>query len=116
MNETATKTTELDTASIRTHTIITYALLTLGCFTGGLLSIAGVIWAYVKRGEAKGTIFESHMSNAIKTFWVGVVLAIVGFLTAMFVVGYLILLAAVIYTLYKYVKGLIKVLDNKAYN
>ncbi|MEH0742598.1 hypothetical protein H4F05_13875 [Vibrio cholerae] len=117
MNETTATMEEgaADLSSIRTHVLITYGLLLLGVFTGGLLSIAGVIWAYVKRADAKGTVFESHFSNATKTFWVSVILSILGVLTLVFVVGYIVLLAALVYSLYKYIKGIARAIDSKSF-
>jgi uncharacterized membrane protein len=35
----------------------------------GLAGIAGVIVAYVKRGDASGTWLESHFTWLIRTFW-----------------------------------------------
>jgi uncharacterized membrane protein len=34
----------------------------------------------VKKGEARGTIFEDHYSNIVKTFWWGLGLSIIGFI------------------------------------
>ncbi len=37
----------------------------------------GVILAYIKRDDARGTIWESHFANQIETFWVSLVIGIV---------------------------------------
>lgn len=47
-----------------------YGLFLFSIVTHGVTAVVGVIIAYVKRGDARGTIFESHYSNAITVFWV----------------------------------------------
>ena len=115
--------------------IICYALFIL-VFTNGLTSIVGVVLAYVKRDDARGTIWESHFNNLIGVFWTGVVffvlflaLAAVGLFgvwhsaeTDHFSAPVLILpvlwLAGVgylIWYLYRTIRGLLLALDNKAY-
>ena len=99
----------------KTNALIAYGLMVVGIFTG-VFWIVGAIWAMVKKGDAQGTIFEDHYSNIIKTFWWGLGLSILGFILAFVVVGYFILLAVWIWSIYKVVKGLAKITSNKAYN
>lgn len=106
---------DIKATNLRTHVVIAYALLLAGLVSAGLLSIAGVIWAYVKRGDANGTIYESHFKNAISTFWIGCILTIVGFFLTFIYIGWFVVLFSVILCLYKYIKGLIRALENKAY-
>jgi uncharacterized membrane protein len=49
--------------------IVVYALYLLA-LANGLTAIAGVVVAYIKRGDAKGTPYYGHFSAAITTFWV----------------------------------------------
>lgn len=49
---------------------LVYGLYLFGLVTHGLTLIIGVIVAYVKRDDARGTVFASHYSNAIMVFWV----------------------------------------------
>lgn len=99
----------------KTNALIAYVLMCLGVFTG-ILWIIGAVWAMVKKEEAAGTIFEDHYSNMIKTFWWGLGLSIVGFILAFIIVGYFVLLAVWIWSIYRIVKGLSKITSNKAYN
>lgn len=99
----------------KTHALIAYALMCCGFFTG-ITFIAGVIWAYVKKGDALNTPFYDHYNNLTTTFWVSLVLSVIGGLTAIFVVGYFIALVAGIYTLFKLIKGLARLTSNRAYN
>lgn len=99
--------------NLKTHAIISYALMLMGILSGGLLSLAGVIWAYVKRGDAQDTFVASHFANIIRTFWIAVALTVVAFLTYMFGIGVFIVIGVAIYCLYRYVKGLIRLIDNR---
>jgi uncharacterized membrane protein len=45
-------------------------VLYLVAFINGVTAIIGVIIAYVKRSDAVGTVWESHVNNLIFTFWV----------------------------------------------
>jgi uncharacterized membrane protein len=50
-------------------THVTYALFALGLLTAGVLAVAGVIIAYVKRDDFVGTYLRSHMDWLIRSFW-----------------------------------------------
>lgn len=102
-------------SAAKTNALIAYGLMAIGLFTG-IFWIIGAIWAMVKKSEAKDTIFEDHYSNIIRTFWWGIVISIVGFVTAFFVVGYFILLFLWFWSIYKVVKGIAKATSNKSYN
>jgi uncharacterized membrane protein len=52
-------------------THVTYALYALGLLTAGVIAIAGLIIAYIKADDAKGTYLEAHFSWLIRTFWWG---------------------------------------------
>ena len=99
----------------KTNALIAYGLMVVGLFTG-IFWIVGAVWAMVKKEEAQGSIFEDHYSNIIKTFWWGLGLSILGFILAFVVIGYFILLAVWIWSIFKVVKGLAKITSNKAYN
>lgn len=99
----------------KTSALIAYGLMILGLFTG-LFWLVGAIWAMVKKGEAAGSLFEDHYSNIIKTFWWGFGLSIVGFVLAFVVIGYFVLLAVWIWSIYRIIKGLAKITSNKSYN
>ena len=54
--------------SLRILALVAYALFVFA-FCNGVSAIAGVVIAYVKRDEARGTPYESHFSNMITMFW-----------------------------------------------
>lgn len=57
-------------ASLKTWAWVVHGLYVATFFTG-ITSIPGVIVAYLKRGDARGTRYESHFTYAIRTFWLG---------------------------------------------
>ena len=99
----------------RTHAIIAYVLLAIGLASGGFFTLIGVIWAYVKRGDAAQTIYYSHFENIISTFWISLVLTIVSFLLWFFGIGVLLFFAVYIFNIYRIAKGLIRAIDCKPY-
>ncbi len=66
-NSTAGGTAPSESTVQITH--VTYALFALGLLTGGLIAVAGLIVAYIKRDDAAGTYLASHYGWLIRTFW-----------------------------------------------
>ncbi|VVH65758.1 Probable transmembrane protein [uncultured Gammaproteobacteria bacterium] len=97
------------------NALIAYGCMAVGLFTG-LFWIIGAVWAMVKKGEARGTIFEDHYSNIVKTFWWGLGLSIIGFILVFIAVGYFLLIGVWIWSIYRIIKGLAKITSDKAYN
>lgn len=131
-----------DDAGLRATLLIAYGLFVLAIFNGAT-AIAGVILAYVKRGEARGTIWEGHFRNLIRVFWISAVFAgiflavilqglgglaysmfhtegnpppeLVGGLLALVPVLYLAAVIFVVWFLYRTVRGFLRVLEAKPY-
>lgn len=59
----------IDKDSNRTLTLILYVLYIIAIFSGGLLAVIALIINYVKRSDVRGSIFESHFTWQIRTFW-----------------------------------------------
>ena len=95
--------------------IIVYGLYLGALFCGGLSGVAGVVLAYVKRDETRGTIWASHFDNAIHAFWIWLALFVAGVLTSWFVIGIFVIIAAFVYFIYRTIKGLILAIDAKPY-
>lgn len=102
-----------DAETMRTATLVVYGCLAGSILTGGLTSIIAVILAYLKRGEAQGTIYEGHLSWAINTFWLSLVLSIFGMITLIVGVGLVILIFALVWFLYRVVRGGLAALERK---
>ena len=105
----------LATDENRVMAIVVYGLYLAAVVSGGIAGVAGVIVAYIKRGEARGTIWESHFDNQISAFWVWLALFVVGCLTAIFIFGFAIIGIAFLWFLYRSIKGLIFAIDSKPY-
>ena len=97
---------------LKTVTTVVYALQALS-FLWGITAIVGVIINYVKREDARGTVYESHFDWQIRTFWWGLAWFVVGVVLAILVVGVLVLFVAWIWMIYRVVKGWLKLIDGK---
>ncbi len=82
-------------------------------FFFGITAIAGVILNYLKRGEVKGTWLESHFTWQIRTFWVGLIASFVGFSLVFILIGFLILAATLVWTIYRVIKGYLLLNENQ---
>lgn len=104
----------MDTAEkkLKDLTMLVYILQAVGLFVG-LTWIAAVIVNYVKREDVRGTWMESHFDWQIKTFWIGLAASIVGWITLWILIGWLILLAVAIWSIYRIVKGWLALNDRK---
>jgi uncharacterized membrane protein len=101
-------------ADLRTLTLICYGLYLLGVING-LTTLIGVIIAYVKRDDARSTIWSTHFDNLMTVFWVSIVVFIVGALTWIFLIGFVFWFVLAIWYLYRCIKGLIRAVENRAY-
>ena len=79
--------------------------LYLGAIVFGVLAIAGVIIAYVSRKDAAAWAAD-HYRFQIRTFWIGLLYGAVGVATTFILVGWLVLIAALIWWIVRTVKGL----------
>jgi uncharacterized membrane protein len=101
-----------DEKSLKTLTTAVYALQAAG-FLVGITWIVAVVIDYVKRDEAKGTWLESHFSWQIRTFWWGLLWAVLGAITFLVLIGWFILAADTVWIIYRIVKGWLYLNDNK---
>lgn len=96
----------------KTLATVVYALQALS-FVIGITYIAAIVINYVKRDEIRGTVAESHFDWQIKTFWISVLVGIVGFILLFVLIGYLVLVANAIWVIYRIVKGWLYLNDDK---
>lgn len=98
-------------AGLKNVTMVVYALMALGHLTGGLTALVAIIVNYVKRDDVRGTLYENHFDWQIRTFWWGLLWAVIGMALAIVVVGFAVLFAAWVWTLYRVVKGWLKLTE-----
>ena len=84
---------------------LVYVLYLVGLILGGVTSIVGVIIAYIYRGEAPDWV-KSHFTLQIRTFWIGLLLGVIGGLTTFIFIGFLVLLFALVWLIIRCVIGL----------
>lgn len=100
-------------AGLKNIAMVVYILQALS-FLWGLTAIVGVIVNYVKRDDARGTVYESHFDWQIRTFWWGLVWAVVGVLLIVAMgLGFLVMFVAWIWAIYRVVKGWLKLTEGK---
>lgn len=118
---------DLKIKSLRRYAIAVYILYIIGSsFTPIILSIVGLIMAYIEKDEAKGTYLESHFRTQIAKFWrlllFSIVIAVFLLLPATEISGVFWLLAIpalialAIWWWWFLVKGIIRVIDEKPYD
>ncbi len=105
----------LNQDAAKTAAMIAYGLMLLGLCTGIFWFIGG-IWAMVKKDDARGTLFADHYDNAIKVFWWGIGLTILGTLLIAVLVGWIVLMGVWIWSIYRLVKGLARLSANRPYH
>jgi uncharacterized membrane protein len=99
-------------AGLKNITMVVYALQALS-FLWGVTAIVGIVINYVKRDDARGTVYESHFDWQIRTFWWGLLWGIVGVATIWLVVGFFVLFAAWVWAIYRVIKGWLKLNEGK---
>jgi uncharacterized membrane protein len=100
---------------LRTFVLICYGLYLLGVVSGGLTTLIGVIIAYVKREDARGTAWASHFDNLIVVFWVSVLVGVVAALTMLFLIGFVFAFVLAIWYLYRTIRGLIRAVEHRPF-
>jgi uncharacterized membrane protein len=100
--------------SARTTAIIVY-LLYLAALINGLTAVIGVVLAYVKRDDVRGTVYESHFDNAIEIFWIFLVGMLVAVPLCFVVIGFPLVFALYVWVIFRTVKGVVRAIDGRPY-
>jgi uncharacterized membrane protein len=79
----------------------------------GITCIVAIILNYVKRDDVVGTLYESHFRWQMRTFWFGLLWSVIGVVTAFFIVGIVVLIAAGIWFIYRIVIGWLRLSEGK---
>ncbi len=99
-------------AALKTVTMVVYGLQALSFFWG-LPAVVALIINLVKREDARGTVYESHFDWQIRTFWWGLLWAVLGVVLAVVLVGFVVMTAAWIWMIYRVVKGWLKLTEGQ---
>lgn len=71
----------------------------------GITSIVAIVLNYIKREEVAGTFLESHFRWQIRTFWYTLLWGVIGVITLVILIGFAILIADLIWFIYRIAKG-----------
>ena len=123
----------IDKDANRTLTLVLYVLYIIAIFSGGLLAVVALIINYVKRSDVRGSIFASHFTWQIRTFWWYLAWNIIAFIpffflffpsdnadlfagVALIATTFCILVVTIswIWIVYRAIRGIIKLNDNQA--
>lgn len=98
--------------SLKKITMVVYALYAFAYFAG-ITAIIGIVINYIKLEEVAGTWLESHFHWQMRTFWFGLLWAVIGIATLFILIGFVILFANCIWIIYRVIKGWLYFNDNK---
>ena len=104
--------TDSKTESAKNLATVVYALQAVSFFLG-ITAIVAVVINYVKLDDVRGTWLESHFRWQIRTFWFGLLWGVVGTITLIVLVGWLILMVDAVWVIYRIVKGWLNLNDGK---
>jgi uncharacterized membrane protein len=105
--------TPQELSGLKTVAMVVYALQALSFFWG-LPAIVAIIIDYVKREDARGTVYETHIDWQISTFWWGLVWTVLGLATMwVFGLGMIVLAVAYIWLIYRVVKGFLRLTEGR---
>ncbi len=100
----------------RAAALLVYGLYIVSLFSGVPMFI-GVVIAYLGRGEARGTAYESHLDYCITIFWVvfisGIVAAVLWFTVILIPLAALIIGVVWLWMVYRLVRGGLRLLDDR---
>lgn len=108
------RTTEIPFPEAERKTVqLVYILQAIGFFFG-VTFIAAVILNYVKRNDITSDIGKSHFNYQIRTFWWSAMWTLLSMILMVVIIGYLTMVIAIGWTLYRVVKGFVRLNDGKA--
>ncbi|MER9233892.1 hypothetical protein NKI56_17625 [Mesorhizobium sp. M0622] len=87
-----------------TNALVIY-ILYLASFVIGVTGIAGIVLAYINRGKAGGFV-ESHYTFLIRTFWIGLLYALISALLMVVVIGVVLIFAVAVWFIARCILGL----------
>lgn len=99
-------------ASLKTLSHVIYALYALSLFAG-VSAVVAIVLNYIKKDDVRGTWLESHFTWQIRTFWWSVLWLVLGGLTWIILVGWVVLGVAFVWFIYRIAKGWLNLNENK---
>lgn len=97
----------------KNYLLVTYIVFAAGLLTGGLVTIAGLVMAYLKRTDYTNTIYESHVTYLIRTFWIGLLYGFISFILTFIGIGIVLGILTSIWYIIRVVKGFVGFYDKQ---
>ena len=91
--------------------LIVYVLYFVAYFVG-ITAIVGVVIAHVQKGSG-GAVLDSHYDFQIRTFWIGLLYLIVGFVLMFVLIGFLVWGWWFVWSLIRNIKGILALNENR---
>lgn len=109
----------VDLNAAREESLRKYAMLGYAMHLLGLISIigfvVGLIIAYIKREDARGTVYESHFRWQTRSFWWALLWFVLLLVPTMLTIGFVpFLVLAQIWFAYRMIKGWMRLNDGRA--
>jgi uncharacterized membrane protein len=117
-----------------------FALVCYGLYFAAIVffvtGIVGVVIAYIKRPEVRGTMWESHFTNLIQVFWVGMAMMVLWTIALAFgawgvwsnvqmhavpygvgalPIAYILSLLFLVWYVYRTIRGFLRAIDYRPY-
>lgn len=90
-----------------------YLLFIIGCFTGGIGAIVGIILVYNLKKENYETLLVNHLNYQISIFWPSFWIGLLGLLTSFFLIGIIISIVNIIWFANRTIQGFLKLNKNE---
>lgn len=87
-----------------TNALVIYILYLAGLVIG-VTGIVGIVLAYINRGKAGGFV-ESHYTFLIRTFWIGLLYALISVVLMFVIIGFLLMFAVAVWFIARCILGL----------
>ena len=96
----------------RTMTTAIYALYAASLLVG-ITALVAIVLNYIKKDDVAVTLYESHFRWQIRTFWYSLLWGFIGCILIIVLVGFAILLADLIWFIYRIAKGWLNLNENR---
>ena len=107
-------TNEVHTVEAAKNIAFVVYILQIVALISVVTAIVGVVISYIKVDDTREPEWlRTHYRWQINTFWIWLLLSVVGFITIIIVIGYFILLFTSIWFIYRIMKGLIRLHDGQ---
>lgn len=112
--ETVTQSPASVSDSEKTNVMIGWGLYAGGLFTG-ILFIAAFVWALLKKDPENSEFEKTHYKAMTSMFLWSIGLYVLGVITAVFLIGFVIMFGVFVWNIWRIVNGLLKATDKKPY-